>query len=242
MKYIISLFIFIVLGCQNVMASDLENSAISPEADLLYVYPDINETPSQELRKNHPELFKHQYVEREHSFNDRLRTVGLIYGIALISYPISQPKIFKHKNGFQTYKRNFGKLVFDKDEPIWNNFVHPLTGSQMYLVYRASGYSRMESVGMTAISSALFEFTIETLTEPASVQDLYQTPILGSILGLGIENLSMYLLNQESAISNVIGHIINPATLLPLYKGRTLIIPRIDDTDKGAMLKVELIF
>jgi hypothetical protein len=40
---------------------------------------------------------------------------------------------------------------------------------------------------MAAISSALFEFTVEVYTEPASVQDLYQTPILGSILGLGLE-------------------------------------------------------
>lgn len=247
MKYTIShltflLLLLLSLGCQSLKATEDGDSNTSVESSENFVYPTFSESTSRELQKNHPELFKHQYVEREHTIEESVKTVGLVYGLTWVLYPTFQPKVFKVKNGFETYKKNFGKLVFDKDEPIWNNFVHPLTGSQLYLIYRADGYSRIQSLGMAAISSALFEFTVEILTEPASVQDLYQTPILGSILGLGIENLSMYLLNQDSTFSNVLGHMINPATLLPLYNGRTLIVPRIDDADKGAMVKMEFIF
>ncbi|MCK6595234.1 MAG: DUF3943 domain-containing protein [Bacteriovoracaceae bacterium] len=132
-----------------------------------------------------------------------------------------------------------------KDEPFWNWFVHPISGSQIYLFYRADGYSRIEAFNMTFITSALFEFTIEIFTEPASVQDLYQTPVLGSILGLGIENFSMYLLNTGNPLASFFGHLMNPMTMLPLFKGKTLIIPTTDiknPDNVGAMLYTRLEF
>jgi hypothetical protein len=185
-------------------------------------------------------LYHYGYPEREHTFEESVKTLGVVYGLTWVFYPLIQPKVFKVHHGFEHYKNNFGRVVFDKDEPVWNFFVHPLSGSQLYLLYRADGYSRMEALGMTTISSALFETTVEILTEPASVQDLYQTPILGTVLGLGIETASMALLNSGTTIGTIVGHIINPATLLPLYEGRTLIIPKFEPEDKGAMVKVEL--
>ena len=98
----------------------------------------------------------------------------------------------------------------------------------------------MSALAMTTVSSTLFELTVETLTEPASFQDLYQTPILGTVLGLGIETLSMSLLNSGYTAGKIIGHLINPATLLPVYEGRTLIIPKFEQEDKGAMVQMEL--
>jgi hypothetical protein len=120
--------------------------------------------------------------------------------------------------------------------------MHPLSGSQLYLLYRADGYTRMEAFGMTFVTSTLFEFTVEIFTEPASVQDLYQTPVLGTVFGLGIESFSMYLLNTGTTLGKFLGHLINPATLLPIYEGRTMIIPKLEENDKGAMLKLEVSF
>lgn len=185
-------------------------------------------------------LYRYSYIDREHTWEENVKNIGVVYGLTWVFYPLVQPKVFKVKNGFKTYKNNFGQLVFDKDEPIWNLFVHPLTGSQLYLLYRAEGYSRMAAMGMASISSALFEFTVEILTEPASVQDLYQTPVLGTVLGLGIETVSMSLLNSDTTAGKIVGHLINPATLFPFYEGRTLIIPKFDQEDKGAMLRVEV--
>lgn len=186
------------------------------------------------------QIYQYGYIERDHSMLENAKNIGILYGVAWIVYPVFQPKVFKGAGGWNEYKRNFGQIVFDKDEPIWNFLVHPLTGSQLYLLFRADGYTRMGSFGMTAITSALFEFTVEILTEPASVQDLYQTPVFGSVLGLGIEKLSLYALNSGSPAGKFFGHLINPSTLFPFYEGRTLIIPKFEQEDKGAMLQMQV--
>jgi len=85
-----------------------------------------------------------------------------------------------------------------------------------------------EALSMTFVTSTLFEFTVEIYTEPASVQDLYQTPILGSIMGVGIENLSMALLNSGTTMGKFFGHLINPATLFWFYEGKVQIYPHFD--------------
>lgn len=195
----------------------------------------------QKTNKRVP-LYRYLYKEREHSTAENLKNIGIMYGLTWVVYPIFQPKILKGVGGLDNYKKNFGRIVFDKDEPIWNFFVHPLTGSQLYLLYRADGYTRMEAFGMTFVTSTLFEFTVEIFTEPASVQDLYQTPVLGTVFGLGIETISMYLLNTGTTFGKFVGHLINPATLLPIYEGRTMIIPKLDEGDKGAMIKLEVNF
>ncbi len=216
------------------MAETAENSDAKP-----YIDNDVIVDPSTGTRTG---LYRYGYTDRDHSTEETIKNVGIVYGLTWVFYPLVQPKVFKVRDGVSTYKNNFGKLVFDKDEPIWNFFVHPISGSQLFLLYRAQGYSRMTSLGLTTISSTLFEVTVEILTEPASVQDLYMTPILGTVLGLGIETLSMSLLNSGNTAAKVFAHMINPATLLPLYEGRTLIIPKFEQEDKGAMVKMELMF
>lgn len=233
-KFVLSLVLLFSLIEAN-MASAQVISKESPSRP--YLQGDVIIDPQQNTRTS---LYKYQYVEREHSLSENVKNIGIVYGLTWVFYPIIQPKVFKIDDAPGKFKKNFGKLVFDKDEPIWNFFVHPISGSQLYLLYRADGYSRTEAMGMAAISSTLFEFTVEILTEPASVQDLYQTPVLGTVLGLGIETASMSLLNSGTLIGKIIGHAINPATLLPFYEGRTLIIPKFEDDDKGAMVRMEL--
>lgn len=182
-------------------------------------------------------LYHYGYQDRKHSLLENIKNIGIVYGMTWFFYPLVQPKVLRGAGGIKTFQNNFGKLVFDQDEPFWNDFVHPLSGSQLYLLYRADGYDRLTAFEMTFISSALFELTVEIFTEPASVQDLYQTPVLGTILGFGIENLSMYLLNSGNSIGKLLGHALNPATLFPIYEGRTLLIPKLEDADKGALIR-----
>ncbi len=179
----------------------------------------------QDLAKGRVNKYYYQYIERDHSLSEVLKTQSLLYVGAWAMYPVTQWDTLKNKSSFTRYKNNLGKLVFDNDGPFWNWFVHPMSGSQLYLFYRSDGYSRMESFQMTFLTSLLFEFTVEVLTEPASVQDLYQTPVLGSIFGLGIENFSIYLLNKGNPVSMFFGHLINPSTLLPQFQGKFLITP-----------------
>lgn len=208
------------------------------------VTSELNEAFKDEVKvdprtHNRQPLYHYGYNDREHSMVENAKNIGIVYGMTWFFYPIVQPKVFGGAGGIKEFGHNFGKIVFDQDEPFWNGFVHPISGSQLYLLYRADGYDRMSAFQMTFISSALFEFTVEIFTEPASAQDLYQTPVLGTVLGLGLENASMYLLNSGNTLGKIFGHAINPATLLPIYEGRTLIIPKLEDADKGAMIMWE---
>ncbi len=165
------------------------------------------------------------YPQTEYSLGDKATHVGVVYGVSWVLYPLVQPKVMSGETGsWGEYGENFGRLVFDQDEPIWNWMVHPLSGSQLYLFYRALGYDRPTSFGMTFVSSALFEFTVEIYSEPASVQDLYQTPVFGTVLGLGIEKASVYLLNSPSGFSRFFGRLINPLSYI-VDEQRVSLIP-----------------
>jgi hypothetical protein len=179
--------------------------------------------------------YEFSFPEREHTFKQKLSHVGILYGLTWVVYPLSQPKEFFEEGSFKTYRQNFGKLTFDKDEPFWNWIMHPLTGSQLFLLYRAWGYSRMDAFKMTFISSTLFEMTVEIYTERSSVQDLFQTPVIGSILGLGLENLSFYLLNTGNTFGRFWGHVLNPATLMWFYEGRAVVTPTTNLRDQAGL-------
>lgn len=155
------------------------------------------------------------YREVEYSLSDKATHIGVVYGVSWVVYPLFQPEVMMGKKGsWEKYGRNFGRLVYDQDQPFWNWMVHPLSGSQLYLFYRALGYDKPSSFGMTFISSALFEFTIEIYSEPASVQDLYQTPVFGTVLGLGLERASVYLINTPSGFTQFLGRLINPLSYI----------------------------
>ena len=155
------------------------------------------------------------YEHQETDFSTGLAQVGVAYAVSWLVYPVTQPKVLSGELGsWSEYRSNFGNLVYDQDEPFWNWFVHPISGSQLFLFYRSQGYSRAGSLGMAFISSSLFEFTIEIYSEPASVQDLYQTPVIGSALGYGLEIVSTHLLYSSSGVARFFGRVLNPWTLV----------------------------
>lgn len=193
---------------------------------------------AQEKRKekrSRVKEFEYTYIDRKHTKKESMKHLAAIYGVTWVVYPLTQPSVVREKGSWKNYKNNFGKLVFDKDEPFWNWFVHPISGSQLYLYYRANGYNRIDSLGMAFISSTLFEFTVEIYTEPASIQDLYQTPVIGSFLGVGIETLSMYLLNTGNGFGKFVGHLINPATLFWFYEGKVQLVPQTNFNDRHGL-------
>ena len=214
MRFIISFLLFV----WPLLAS--ENKRPPTESEIL----------KKETKKRRPNVI-YTYQNRPHSKVETWKHIGIMYGVSLAAYPLTQPTVVREEGSFKKYRDNFGDLVFDRDEPFWNWIVHPISGSQLFLYYRANGYTRIDSLGLTFISSALFEFTIEAYTEPASIQDLYQTPVIGSLLGVGIENLSLYLLNTGNLMGRVFGHILNPSTLFPFFEGRLNVSPYYDGKD-----------
>lgn len=230
---------FLSLSAETVNAiewNDLQlanRGATRTEADFL-------EMQKNEQEKRRAPKYHYGYYDRDHTVKESIGHISALYAASWIVFPLSQWDVFRDNGSLKKYGEHFGELVFDKDEPFWNHIIHPITGSQLYLYYRANGYTRMDSFVMTTISSTLFELTVEIYTEPASVQDLYVTPVFGSLLGLGLEKTSMYLLNTGNAFGRFWGHVLNPATLFWFYKGRVRLTPSTDFNGSGSVtLSVE---
>lgn len=196
---------------------------------------DLQVPSAPENKVSSPKNLKYYYtyIDRDHTKEENYNNLVGIYAVTWVLYPLTQLSTVKENGSLRNYSHNFGKVVFDKDEPFWNWFVHPISGSQLFLYYRSRGYSRSEALTMSFISSSLFEFTVEIYTEPASVQDLYQTPVLGAVLGLGIEKFSMFLLNSGNAFGRVLGHAINPQTLFWYFEGKVKVYPAITKNQAG---------
>lgn len=197
----------------------------------------LNFAESNANTQNDP-IFKYEYQTREHSIKEDILHLSGIYSLSWVIYFATQKDKFQKQGSWKKFRHHFGKVVFDKDEPIWNWAGHPYTGSHYYLYYRANSYSRIEALKMAFLQSALFEFGIEIYTEAASIQDLYQTPILGSCVGYLLEITSIPLINSDFFIAKIIGHILNPSTLFWFYEGVIQINPSIDPIKNGAGLNL----
>jgi len=236
LKYTTISAIFILLSIVESYCSTADttnNPSLSPSKFDLQVASQKQLSPKKTTPKDSNKKYLYTYIDRRHTHQESIKHIVGIFGVSIILYPITQWDNVKDKGSFSKYKSNFGKITFDQDSPFWNWFVHPISGSQLFLYYRANGYSKTSSLTMTFLSSALFEFFVEIYQEEASVQDLYQTPVLGSILGLGIENLSLYLINSGNILGKIIGHTINPSTLFWFYEGKIQLIPELNGKDGG---------
>jgi len=88
----------------------------------------------------------------------------------------------KRSYDFSKWRSNI-KPVWDEDV-WWINFVtHPYWGGAYYIQARERGLDRTQAFWYSALLSTLFEFGAEALAEPASIQDLVVTPVLGFLVG-----------------------------------------------------------
>lgn len=138
-----------------------------------------------------------------------------VYTTQWLIYYIDQKDVIHKTASWDNYTSNIFNTTFDKDDYQYNVFKHTLVGNYYYLFYRSRGYSKRDSFLWGFLSSTAFEYTIETLTEPPSHQDLYQTPVYGAILGYYSEGLSEYWIDSDLALLRFLACIINPFRLLP---------------------------
>lgn len=113
------------------------------------------------------------------------------------------------------YKRWF-KNVFkrgpewDHDNAIFNYVLHPYAGAVYFMCARTNGFNFWQSMLYSAcISTIGWEFGIEACMERPSIQDIFVTPLVGSILGEGFYRAKRLIVdnNYEILGSPVIGHI-----------------------------------
>jgi len=98
----------------------------------------------------------------------------------------------------------------DGDSFVVNWVAHPFFGMMSYQFYRARGHSRWSSALGSVIQSTLFEYAIEGLAVQPSMIDLVVTPGLGVPLGIVMEELSEWLIEQDNSVATVGAYITNP--------------------------------
>jgi hypothetical protein len=194
------------------------------------------ETPKE------PKEEKRRFVQNTRmdiSAGEKALTFGAVYVAQWASYVVMQNEAIRTKGSFENWRKYPFQPHFDRDGIGFNVFQHSLSGSLYYQFFRSRGYSRKNAVIWAVVSSTAFEFTIETITEPPSYQDLYQTPILGSILGMGLESASLFFHSKGTWPARVVGYLLNPFSLLPGANYSFRAAPMVNKHGVGANLAWE---
>ena len=151
--------------------------------------------------------------------------VGLIHAVSLAclfssskevtnwEYDFS-PELFRHTG--ENLKKAWTSLPRWDDDPFKTNYVqHPYAGSFYYNLVRNKGASWKTSFAFSLISSTAFEYFTEAMFERPSTQDLFVTPVIGSLLGEATHQLTFAMAhNGFNVIERVIVLFINPAYVL----------------------------
>ena len=113
---------------------------------------------------------------------------------------------------YERWYRNIFKRgpEWDHDKIIFNYVLHPYAGAAYFMSARTCGFNFWQSLLYSAaISTIGWEFGIEACMERPSYQDLFITPIIGSLFGEGFYRLKRLIVNNNYELlgSPVIGHI-----------------------------------
>ena len=100
---------------------------------------------------------------------------------------------------------------WDHDNPTFNMLLHPYAGAAYFMAARSCGFSYWGSLLYSAcISTIAWEFGIEAFMERPSWQDIFITPIVGSVMGEGFFRVKRYLVMNDYRLfgSPVVGNIV----------------------------------
>jgi hypothetical protein len=147
--------------------------------------------------------------------HERGYNFAMLYAGQWAYYLVVQREEIEKYGSIDNWLKNPIDPHYDRDSFDYNLYRHTLAGNYYYLYYRSRGYSEQNAFLWSTLSSLAFEFTIETATERPSYQDMYQTPVYGTVLGVGVEKLSIYLHDTDTWYGHTLGYILNPFTLIP---------------------------
>jgi Domain of unknown function (DUF3943) len=196
----------------KITAINLHDSSISKQPTVPY------------LRNEHAGIWKK--IGRAELFIGGVEVVGMT---VLILLPKEVTKWSNHwaQDAMRNLKRSFTNLpVWDKDDWQLNYIGHPIAGSYYYNALRSQNASRFHSFLFSTAQSFIWEYFIEGMAEKPSAQDLFVTPVVGSLLGETTHQLTMsmrrngfnffekvfvLLFNPMFVINNGFGKRFNPA-------------------------------
>lgn len=116
---------------------------------------------------------------------------------------------------------------WDGDKWYFNYLLHPYAGAAYFMGARSCGFNFWQSFLYSAfISTVEWEYGIEAFMERPSIQDLFITPVVGSIIGECFYKLKRnivehgYRLAGSKVLGNVVAFLIDPLNeVLGLFYG-----------------------
>lgn len=100
---------------------------------------------------------------------------------------------------------------WDHDNPIFNYVLHPYAGAAYFMAARSCGFNFYQSLLYSAcISTIGWEYGIEACMERPSIQDLFVTPLVGSVIGECFYKLKRHIVSHDYTLfgSRIIGNIV----------------------------------
>ncbi|MBP3538099.1 MAG: DUF3943 domain-containing protein [Muribaculaceae bacterium] len=129
---------------------------------------------------------------------------------------------------------------FDGDKFIFNYVLHPYAGAVYFMAARSCGFNFWRSfLYCSIISNVGWEFGIEACMERPSYQDLFITPVVGSLIGELFYRLKRnivrdgYTLAGSPVLGNIVAFLIDPVNeVVNLFRGSDTrgLYPRRDKT------------
>ncbi|MDE6491235.1 MAG: DUF3943 domain-containing protein [Muribaculaceae bacterium] len=100
---------------------------------------------------------------------------------------------------------------WDHDNAVFNYILHPYAGAVYYMSARSCGFNVGQSLlYCTCISTIAWEYGIEAFMERPSIQDIFITPLVGSLIGECFYKVKRHIVSNgyRLAGSPVLGNIV----------------------------------
>ncbi len=130
------------------------------------------------------------------------------------------------------YKRWWRHVVkegpeWDGDSWIFNYILHPYAGAVYFMAARSNGFNFYRSLLYSACVSTIgWEFGVEGIMERPSLQDLFITPIVGSLMGEGFYRIKRHIVSHgyelfgSPVLGNIVVYLIDPVNeVIGLFNG-----------------------
>lgn len=136
---------------------------------------------------------------------------------------------------------------WDHDKFYFNYILHPYAGAAYYMGARSCGFNAWQSLLYSAcISTIGWEFGIEAFMERPSIQDIFITPFVGSLIGEGFYRAKRSIVNNgytlcgSAVLGNAVAFLIDPVNeVVGLFAGNPCWGHRKDKADVASSLFVK---
>lgn len=140
----------------------------------------------RELDDDSPADFDGLTKDTAYFFGYQFFIVGILYVMPESVSSWSEEQ--KDEYTFEKWKENVTHPRWDPDEFYINYILHPYWGMTYYFRGRERGLTKTGAFWYSFTLSSIYEFGLEALFEPVSIQDVIFTPGLGSLLGIYLED------------------------------------------------------